>query len=493
MKKLPLIIFLFSSPSLILAECEIGVFLGESPPYKETINKFEDLIGKDIHSVMWYQGWSMHYPLSFPKRDFLEENIRYHDGYNTHTILHITIEPWVDLESIANGAYDSVLKNYAQSCKEWKDEIRIRFGHEMIHDDNPYTYGWYPWQDKPESYKKAFRHIYNIFKDVGADNVKFVWCPNNRLQDLEVNLEILKKYFPGKDYVDWLGIDGYNWGDPQDDFDKLFSIIYSILTEHPEIFGDKPVMLGEFACAEGDFKPEWIKEAFQKIKEKYTKIKAFYWFNAKKERDWRIDPYPESLKAFKEAIKSAYFTSHPLSGEGNQNQTPPPQPTFQNSQSFKVTLRIPQMHTLKVKVIKIENDDWQEVSEINFGRLVYDKIHHIFRANCFYAVDVLVLSNLENWTLTHTTSSVTNGIDNLDNNINVVFVKCTKDSEVELNKCSFKNSNSFSVTKTQLGKSWLRIYYGIATGAGDADDVEVITMNKSPGTYTGTITLTLTP
>ncbi len=479
------------------SQCEIGAFVGESPPYKETINNFENLIGKDVSSVMWFQNWTQFYPLSFPNSDFLRKNIQYHDGYNTHTILHITLEPWVDLKEIAKGAYDNVLRNYAQKCKEWGDEIRIRFGHEMIHDDNPSTYGWYPWQDKPVEYKEAFKRIYNVFQEVGANNVKFVWSPNNYLDNnTPPTLEVLEKYFPGINYVDWLGIDGYNWGSAQDTFDKLFHIVYFILTTHTEIFGNKPIMLGEFACAEGDFKPKWIEEALKKLKEEYTKIKAFYWFNITKEKDWRIESSPESLEAFKKAINDSYFISHPSSsgGDGDDNKPPSPQPPPSNPQAFRITLRIPRVHMLKVAITKINNSSWEETSEINFGKLTYDETYRIFRAGYYFAVDVGVISNDENWVITHTVTPITNGIDTLDNNINVVFVKCSPSKEVEINKCSFRNSNSFSLNKLQLQGGWLRIYYGIATGSGeDATGVTPITMDKTGGTYSGTITITLTP
>lgn len=478
-KILKIIGIFFFFPLSLFAECEIGAFLGENPPTKQTINEFEDMIGKDIAAVSFYQGMGPVYPPYFPS-SFLNENVRYHDGYDTKTVIHVTFEPWVSLDDISRGIYDNYFRSYASQCKDWKDEIRFRFGHEMIHDDNPATDGWYPWQDKPTQYVEAFRHVHDIFEEVGADNVKFVWSPNW----LPADFEILKKYYPGKEYVDWIGMDGYNsaglWNGWVS-FDEIFSQLYQTIIQNSEFFGDKPIMLAEFACAEGEEKDEWIEDAFQKIKEEYSKIKAFYWFNIDKERDWRINSSPEALAAFRAAMRDPYFTSHPHGGEGHSGK-------------IKIAVTIPKISMLKVNISRIEGDSWHEDSQINFGTLSYDSHYKIFRATRYYVLDVGVFCNEPSWHITHNTSSITNGLDNLDNNINVVFVKETGgEDSVELGKFSFRNSNGVSFDKKDLDKGWLRIYYGIATGLDDAPGVEPITLAKSAGRYRGKITITLTP
>jgi hypothetical protein len=50
-----------------------------------------------------------------------------------------------------------------------------------------------------------------------------------------------------------------------------------------------------------------------------------------------------------------------------------------------------------------------------------------------------------------------------------------------------------AITQAELGTGWLRIYYGIAQGSGDATGVSVITTAKPVGAYVGTVTLTLSP
>lgn len=484
------VMFFLFYPGIITAEVEIGAYMGTSPPTKEAINDFEAMVGRDLSSVLWYEGWNPIYRPTF-NTSFLEENVRYHDGYDTNTTLHISLGPWVSLTDITSGVHDDYLQNYASSAMQWGGEIRLRFAHEMIQDDDPSTYGWYPWQDNPQEYKAAFQHVYNIFKqDVGADNVKFVWSPNHTVSDTAV----LEKYYPGQQYVDWIGIDGYNWGYYTDNepwgywasFDDIFYDIYQAIIQNPDIFGDKPIMLGEFACSEGALKAEWILEAFQKIKEEYQEIEAFYWFNVDKERDWRVESSPEALSAFVQAMSDAYFTSHSASGAG---PTEPGDP-----QNIIIRAEIPAINILKVDISKINDEHWHEASNLAFGTLAYDEQFHIFRANSYYAVDVGIIANEPGWVVTHTTTPVSNGADTLDNNINAVFMRLSQGSGEEIGNFSFQDSNGISYNYTTIDstQNWLRIYYGIASGNGDAPGVEPITISKAPGTYTGSITITLT-
>ncbi len=155
------------------------------------------------------------------------------------------------------------------------------------------------------------------------------------------------------------------------------------------------------------------------------------------------------------------------------------------------------------------NDEWDPtpVDNIDFGTLTYDSVNGIFLPDHYCVMDVGVLSNAANWTVTHTVnSSFTNGSDNLDHNVVVTFVKTEQvdtngdgipdtTSDTKISKLSYANSTQ-SFTKTQLSGGWLRVYYGIATGDPDADepsDVSPITIDKSSGNYTGSVTITLTP
>jgi hypothetical protein len=291
---------------------EIGAFVGTNPPTLEGIENIENISGQKLNSIMWFQGWDAKDQPGFPRSAL--NTITAGKANKASSVFHITWEPAVDLKDIINGTYDKYITVYAYDVKDWGGEIRFRFAHEMIQDNILNGEEYYRWQDQPEDYVKAFRHIHDIFKKAGATNAKFVWCPNN----FPFDINLVKQYYPGTEYVDWLCMDGYNWGNNDGKpgwpewlwFDDIFSNIYHTFVDHPEIFGDKPIMIGEFASCEasphdlpGQNKAEWIKNAFERLASSdFDKIKAFHWFNINKECDWRIDSSASAKMAFKTAL-----------------------------------------------------------------------------------------------------------------------------------------------------------------------------------------------
>lgn len=170
-----------------------------------------------------------------------------------------------------------------------------------------------------------------------------------------------------------------------------------------------------------------------------------------------------------------------------------------DTKNVDVKAYIPAQDGLTVTVSKVVGTTWTQVPSIDFGNLTFDATNHIFVTadGSYYAVDVGVDSNAADWLVTHTVTSLVNGSDNIDHNVNVTFMLQT--SNATGNKIgdvmSYAASNSKSFTKAQLAGGWLRVYYGIATGdkAKDGADVTPIGANQTNGSYTGRVTFTLTP
>lgn len=166
-----------------------------------------------------------------------------------------------------------------------------------------------------------------------------------------------------------------------------------------------------------------------------------------------------------------------------------------DTETFGISATIDTMSQLDVTISRVDNatGDWTTASSVDFGTLTWDSTYDVFRADCYYAVDVGIVDNSGSWTLTHTGGFITNGTDFLDDNINVVFMNQIDDlNATELDKLSYTNAKGKILYPADI-TGWLRIYYGVGTGdVDDAPGVTPIGLDKSPGTYTGTITLTLT-
>ncbi len=319
MKKLIIIfVLVFSMPSTGFSDertIELGLAAMNKDgglPSGDQIAEFEAKVGRPINAVGWFIGFNgdkQELP-ALPLAKLV-------DNIPDRIVPMLTLEPWGDikdgegnpkspLDVINNGSLDPYFRQMARDIKTYNRKIRIRFAHEMIQNDVPESIdphpGWYPWQDYPAQYINAFRRFVTIFREEKVSNVEFVWAPNYHMHDFS----ILAKYYPGQEYVDWIGLDGYNWGG--EDFDGIFKNIYQSIVLHPEIFGDKPVMISEFAMAQvldkTRTKAQWIKDAFAKIRsEQYGKIRALYWFEVNKEHDWRLQSSDNSWNAFKAAIQ----------------------------------------------------------------------------------------------------------------------------------------------------------------------------------------------
>ena len=120
-----------------------------------------------------------------------------------------SIDPNYNYAAIINGQHDAYIRQWAQSAAAWGNVFYLRLFHEM-------NGNWYPWGlnvngNTPALAIQAWQHVYNIFQNAGATNVKFMWCPNVRAP-IWFDPNPLASFYPGDAYVSWLGLDGYNWG-----------------------------------------------------------------------------------------------------------------------------------------------------------------------------------------------------------------------------------------------------------------------------------------
>ena len=76
---------------------------------------------------------------------------------------------------------------------------------------------WYSWGNQhtsPAAFVAAWRHIVTLFRDLGANNVTWLWTVNI-IDPAGGRSPRRHQWWPGNSYVNWVGIDGYylkpNW------------------------------------------------------------------------------------------------------------------------------------------------------------------------------------------------------------------------------------------------------------------------------------------
>jgi hypothetical protein len=203
----------------------------------------------------------------------------------------------IDFAKIIDGSLDATIIARAKGSKALGKKFFLDFAAEMNGDE--------AWSgNNAPLYVSAYRHIHDLFVAAGANNVVWAWCPN--VTDTNGGNRTTMHYYPGDAYVDWTGVDGYNWGTRNggwQTFQQVFQNIYPLLAAKK-----KPILIGEMASAEaGGDKGKWIDGIIPTLRNSFPLIKGVVWFDINKEADWRISSSPGSEAAFIRMAKNPYF------------------------------------------------------------------------------------------------------------------------------------------------------------------------------------------
>ena len=198
------------------------------------------------------------------------------------------------VSAIAPGKYDIYLRTYADSVRDFGHAVVIGFGHEMNAPRYPWGYG----HVRPSTFVAAWRHIVTLFRGEGADNVTWLWTVN---QDAPGTGPVAG-WWPGANYVTWVGIDGYYFR-PSDTFASVFGPTISQV----RVFTDKPILLSETAVGPSPGQFAKINDLFDGMRR--YKTLGLVWFDIAQgggilHQDWRIEDRPAAEAAFRLGISA---------------------------------------------------------------------------------------------------------------------------------------------------------------------------------------------
>ena len=144
----------------------------------------------------------------------------------------------------------------------------------------------------------------------GAHNVEWVFHANSTSHP-DRKWNAMAEYYPGADYVDWLGMSVYGQITPgKDSWDEWSEAMDAAYKHLCALDPDKPMMLAEWGV--GEFpergsKAEFIRDAFAGLNGgKYPRIKAaVFWHERWQNKDesysnLRVQSSPAALKAYRQ-------------------------------------------------------------------------------------------------------------------------------------------------------------------------------------------------
>ena len=247
----------------------LGVYENGPPATYQPVANFTEAVGTQPNLVGYYSGWGE------PFKDSFAETVHQHGAATI-----VQMDPtWASVASIAAGDSDSYLRSFADSVRKFGYPVVIGFGHEM----NAY---WYPWaygHAAPSKFVAAWRHIVTLFRAQGADNVTWLWT----IQADEAGTGPIASWWPGGQYVTWIGVDGYYYR-PSDTFSSIFGETIAQV----RMFTAKPVLVSEVAVGPDGDQPAKISNLFAGMSQYGTL--GLVWFdipqhNGIYHQDWHVE------------------------------------------------------------------------------------------------------------------------------------------------------------------------------------------------------------
>ena len=282
-----------------------GAWVGGMTGDPSRLTSFERLVRSRADIASYYWGHGDVFPGA--------TELAFADGGRRRVLLSWDMGPtrftdWTD------GSQDAYLDQIMEAAAVYPYEVHVRPWPEMNGDwqsFQPTADGSRPYGGTYAEFRAAWRYVVDYARDHDADNLRWVFNPT---ADTYAATTHVRRIWPGRRYVDVLGLDGFNWGEDRDwgrwtNATRIFRRQYRRLTElHPRA----PVWICEISSKEPRYhdgapadatrsKGRWIRNLMGTTR--FPRAEAVIWFQERKERDWRVDSSRGSLRAVRRALR----------------------------------------------------------------------------------------------------------------------------------------------------------------------------------------------
>ena len=209
-----------------------------------------------------------------------------------------------NLAAIAKGAANNYLVHFADQIKQFGLPVVLSLGHEM--NGNWYPWGWKgskkyhvhntsriaPHGVSPQVFVSFWQHVHHIFAQQKVYNVIWLWTVNRAVMPA-TNPD---PWWPGKQYVNWVGIDGH-YTHASDRFANVFQPTINLVRK----VTNDPIIIAESAIRPGPERPVQIANLYSTVLNTPGLLGVIY-FDMRARFDWRLTDQ-QSLTAFWKAVQ----------------------------------------------------------------------------------------------------------------------------------------------------------------------------------------------
>jgi endoglucanase len=253
----------------------------------------EQVVGARLPIVSLYADWHTPWPAAVSR------------GLAGHDLL-ISWEPvGVDFAELLDGAWDASLTAFLEAAAGHAGQVILRPFAEM---NGP----WQTWSvdheggavRDVEQWQAAWRHVVGLARSVGSGSrCSMLFCANTT----DEGPTPVEQYWPGTEWVDAVGIDGFNWGwsadgRPLAGAEQVIGPMYDRLGRlHPTA----EFVVAELGCAPAppqapSAQANWFAELY--ASRAFPRVRRVVFFHEDKECDWRLDSDPVTLAVHRASL-----------------------------------------------------------------------------------------------------------------------------------------------------------------------------------------------
>ncbi|HZD01745.1 MAG TPA: right-handed parallel beta-helix repeat-containing protein [Actinomycetes bacterium] len=154
----------------------------------------------------------------------------------------------------------------------------------------------------------AWRHVHDLF---AAQGVRASWVWSRDADAFAGARGEVDRFWPGDDYVDWIGADGFNWNSCDgrsgwSGFGAIFKAFYAWGSAR-----GKPLMVAETGTVEDPADPgrkaAWYLDAASTLARSMPRIRAVVYVHEGGRCDWRPDTSSRSMQGFIRFARDPFF------------------------------------------------------------------------------------------------------------------------------------------------------------------------------------------
>ncbi|PZE22707.1 stalk domain-containing protein [Paenibacillus xerothermodurans] len=322
----------------------IGMYSEQDPAMGNNFTKSASLYGKNHAIYLAYSPYGHPFPKQYAVR-----------AKQAGAALQIGWEPGEGLDAVQDDAH---LREWARAAKASGIPIFLRYASEM-------NGNWVKWHGDPQKYIEKFRLVHRVMAEE-APNVAMVWSPG------DVPAYSMDAYYPGDDYVDWVGVsmytEPYENGDPAQGSMQATSPIERLDYLYKTYSARKPLMISETAVSHYAHIPNEsftaygllnLHRLYEIMPVKYPRLKAITYFNVDlKDRESRnnysLAANPSMKSLYTNMIARPYYLTKveqgakPADGIGHVPLSMGTSNTFASQTKITPWVKIPDIYIGKI-------------------------------------------------------------------------------------------------------------------------------------------------